>query len=82
MGANGLKVFAMQKLDMGGADDEDIEDEEDDVVESANNGTTLSLSCQWFIWLKTAAPVFVHRFALSWGIGHSSTDVGVFSKFG
>jgi prostaglandin-E synthase len=46
MGANGLKVFAMQKLDMGGADDEDIEDEVDDVVESANNGTTLSLSCQ------------------------------------
>jgi len=30
---------------MGGADDEDIEDDEDDVVESANKGT-LFLSSQ------------------------------------
>jgi len=32
---------------MGGADDEDIEDDEDDVVESANKGT-LFLSSQFF----------------------------------
>ena len=42
---------------MGGADDEDIEDDEDDVVESANKGT-LFLSSQFFLvkyncsWIK------------------------------
>jgi hypothetical protein len=41
---------------MGGADDEDIEDDEDDVVESANKGTrscplnyffVVKYSCSW-----------------------------------
>ena len=39
--------LCLQKLDMGGADDEDIEDDEDDVVESANKGTSF-LSSQIF----------------------------------
>jgi len=43
---------------MGGADDEDIEDDEDDVVESANKGTSF-VSSQFFLWLNTAVPAFL-----------------------
>jgi len=52
---------------MGGADDEDIEDDEDDVVESANKGTSF-LSSQFFCVVKyccSCLPGFSHRFMLS-----------------
>jgi len=52
---------------MGGADDEDIEDDEDDVVESANKGTSF-VSSQFFFVVKyccSCLPGFSHRFTLS-----------------
>ena len=61
---------------MGGADDDDIEEDEDDVVESANKGTSFSLSSQLFIYLRAAVPRFSHGFTLSWGYKHSTTYLG------